>query len=188
MASFNGLNAPSLAFNEASAAESGIITLYGSFQVNTTAGALQAQASTATSSVGFRGNWFTASRLAVGVYRVQLVGLNVKNNLVAVNTTAGNNGQPNGLLAEPKAWLVADGAALSVLSSTAGYATSPGAFFCVCSKFDPGLVGTSSGIFGATTAQTFDIFTYSTAFALVEAPSTARVCFELAYKALAQTP
>lgn len=161
MSSFGNLSGAPLQFNADFVAESGVCELIGSFQGN---------GNTISAQSTWRGSWFTVSRVAAGQYRVQLVGIVPNPALVPTQSTG--NGQPNGLLMEPTAYVTQE-----------TVKTAPANNFvlqCQCSKYD-------------TSDNSFDIFISNSAGAAgaynAQDPTSAyRVNFVLAWKVLASLP
>lgn len=133
-----------------SATNEGVVHTYGSFQ-GTTGAVLATQV---------RGNGFTVTRVSAGRYRVTLA---------YTLPTAHVQGQPAGLLEEPRAWVV---------SETVGTQPVKG-FIVQTSRYD-----------GTTNVGSFDIWTLDSAAANAVADVTTadRVCFVLGWKSISTGP
>lgn len=160
MSSFGSLSGAPLQFNTDFVAESGVCALYGSFQGN---------GATVSAQSTWRGSWFTVSRIAAGQYRVQLVGITPNPALVPVQSVG--NGQPNGLLLEPEAYLTTEAVQTAPIAANS--------LNVQCSKFD-------------SASNSFDIWLTTGAAGAAQTgadpTSAARVNFTLSWKVLANLP
>lgn len=144
---------PGLQQNTQVSGETGVSTLWGSFQLPATynGGTLASQ---------FRGSGFSAvtyAAIGTGVTYNVLVNLPVSNSLVPVQAVG--NGQPNGLLSEPEAWLVYEQIASAAT-------TPPFNLSAICTKYDPVTASFNICLYNAasaalTTAQYAALFTNS---------------------------